>query len=90
MLSLMAGGDSEGMNVRLRDCSKLTKNHISMDRDQLLLEPFEYLMSNPGKDFRSTMIAAFDLWIKVPVIEKDIIKQVIAMLHTSSLLYLVN
>ena len=57
-----------------------------MSSDQYILEPFIYLDSNPGKDIRSKLIAAFDLWIKVPQEHKEIIKKVIAMLHTASLL----
>lgn len=55
--------------------------------DKLLLEPYDYLEANPGKDFRSKMIAAFDLWIKVSASEKELIKRIVSMLHTASLLY---
>jgi geranylgeranyl diphosphate synthase, type III len=54
---------------------------------QDILEPYEYLVKNPGKDFRSQLIAAFDQWLQVPLDKRGIISQVIAMLHTSSLLY---
>jgi geranylgeranyl diphosphate synthase type 3 len=54
--------------------------------DKLLLEPYDYLESNPGKDFRSKMIQAFQFWIKVPEDDLNIIKQVISMLHCASLL----
>ena len=57
-----------------------------MNGDKLLLEPYEYLEANPGKDFRSKMIAAFDLWLKVSKEEKDLIKRIVSMLHTASLL----
>lgn len=52
-----------------------------------LLEPYEYLIANPGKDLRSQLIAAFDLWIQVPSERRGVISNVIQMLHTSSLLY---
>ena len=56
-------------------------------QDRLLLEPYEYLEANPGKDFRSKMILAFDLWIKVPSNEeREMIKRIVSMLHTASLL----
>ena len=56
-------------------------------QDKLLLEPYEYLEANPGKDFRSKMILAFDLWIKVPSSEdREMIKRIVSMLHTASLL----
>lgn len=56
-------------------------------QDKLLLEPYEYLEANPGKDFRSKMILAFDSWIKVPSSEdREMIKRIVSMLHTASLL----
>jgi geranylgeranyl diphosphate synthase type 3 len=55
---------------------------------QDILEPYTYLVKNPGKDFRSQLIAAFDSWLHVPEAQRDIVSQVVAMLHTSSLLYL--
>jgi geranylgeranyl diphosphate synthase type 3 len=54
---------------------------------QVILEPFEYLMANPGKDFRSKLIKSFDVWIHISTEKRDIIKDVINMLHNSSLLY---
>ncbi|OUM65593.1 hypothetical protein PIROE2DRAFT_41532, partial [Piromyces sp. E2] len=51
-----------------------------------LLEPFNYLLQHPGKEIRSKLIDAFDIWLNVPKVELTIIKDVIEMLHTSSLL----
>jgi len=51
-----------------------------------LLEPFTYLLQHPGKEIRSKLIDAFDIWLNVPKVELKIIKDVIEMLHTSSLL----
>ncbi|KAG2219849.1 hypothetical protein INT45_000736 [Circinella minor] len=56
------------------------------EQDQVLLEPYEYLCAHPGKDVRTKMIAAFNVWLQVP--EKDllVITKVIGMLHSASLL----
>ena len=54
---------------------------------QILLEPYEYLISNPGKDVRSKMIDAFNVWLQVPEDDLLIITKVIGMLHSASLLY---
>ncbi|KAJ3327087.1 geranylgeranyl pyrophosphate synthetase [Kappamyces sp. JEL0680] len=56
------------------------------ESDRVLLEPYDYLESNPGKDFRSKMILAFQKWLAVPECDLIIIKQVISMLHCASLL----
>jgi len=55
--------------------------------DQILLEPYHYLQSNPGKDIRGKLIDCFQLWLQLPdpMILKAI-KQIIADLHTASLL----
>ncbi|KAI8099674.1 geranylgeranyl pyrophosphate synthase [Halteromyces radiatus] len=58
----------------------------SVDKDSILLEPFHYLCAHPGKDVRSKMIEAFDLWLKVPEKDLKVITRVIEMLHSASLL----
>jgi len=55
-------------------------------KEKHLLEPFNYLIQHPGKEIRSKLIDAFDIWLNVPKVELKIIKDVIEMLHTSSLL----
>jgi len=55
-------------------------------KEKHLLEPFTYLLQHPGKEIRSKLIDAFDIWLNVPKPELKIIKEVIEMLHTSSLL----
>lgn len=32
----------------------------------MLFEPYEYIIQNPGKDIRTLLINAFNLWLKVP------------------------
>ncbi|ORX84338.1 geranylgeranyl pyrophosphate synthase-like protein [Anaeromyces robustus] len=55
-------------------------------KEKHLLEPYTYLLQHPGKDIRSKLIDAFDIWLDVPKYELKVIKEVIEMLHTSSLL----
>ncbi|KAJ1978353.1 hypothetical protein H4R34_003234 [Dimargaris verticillata] len=52
----------------------------------VLLEPFEYLATHPGKRFRASLINAFNHWLNVPQPALDTITTVIEMLHTASLL----
>ncbi|KAG1716217.1 hypothetical protein ID866_957 [Astraeus odoratus] len=51
-----------------------------------LLEPFTYTASNPGKDIRGTLIAAFNLWLNVPEPTLAIIAQIIDTVHNASLM----
>ncbi|PVV05120.1 hypothetical protein BB560_000362 [Smittium megazygosporum] len=59
------------------------QNNLNNDA---LLGAFNYLASLPGKDVRTQLIDAFNFWFKVDSEKLDIIKDVIRMLHTSSLL----
>ncbi|KAI8061274.1 geranylgeranyl pyrophosphate synthase [Thamnidium elegans] len=59
---------------------------IKKPQEDILLEPFHYLCSNPGKDVRAKMIEAFDAWLQVPKDDLIVITRVIEMLHSASLL----
>ncbi|EPS45259.1 hypothetical protein H072_767 [Dactylellina haptotyla CBS 200.50] len=48
--------------------------------------PYDYLSSRPGKDIRSQLIEAFNIYLQVPDESLGIIKQVVGMLHNASLL----
>ncbi|SAM04077.1 hypothetical protein [Absidia glauca] len=56
------------------------------NKEDILLEPFQYLLAYPGKDVRSKMIEAFDAWLHVPTEKLNTITKVIEMLHSASLL----
>jgi len=56
------------------------------EKERILLGPFDYLYGHPGKDIRSQLIAAFNVWLKVPESSLAIITKVVGMLHTASLL----
>jgi len=68
--------------------SLIHANHPSWspDKEKLLMGPYEYLFSQPGKDIRSQLITAFNKWLKVPDERLAVINKVVGMLHTSSLL----
>ncbi|KIY43372.1 terpenoid synthase [Fistulina hepatica ATCC 64428] len=51
-----------------------------------LLEPYDYIVSNPGKELRSQLIAAFNQWLQVPSDVLVIISKIVNMLHASSLM----
>jgi len=59
----------------------------TVEKERILLGPYDYLEAHPGKDIRSQCIAAFNLWLKVPPKRLEVITRVVGMLHTASLLY---
>jgi geranylgeranyl diphosphate synthase type 3 len=58
-------------------------NH-EVDKD--CIECFYYILANPGKNVRSILIDAFQLWLRVPLTQVEAIKEVVTKLHTASLL----
>ncbi|CAG8636860.1 4430_t:CDS:2 [Dentiscutata erythropus] len=58
----------------------------SLSAELILLEPYNYLLSHPGKEMRSKLIEAFDHWLNVPKDKLSAITAVVEMLHTASLL----
>ncbi|KAL1842008.1 hypothetical protein VTJ49DRAFT_6174 [Mycothermus thermophilus] len=58
----------------------------SEEKDRALTAPYDYLNGNPGKDFRSALVRAFDAWLEVPPDSLEVITRVVSMLHTASLL----
>ncbi|KJZ71104.1 Geranylgeranyl pyrophosphate synthase [Hirsutella minnesotensis 3608] len=58
----------------------------NQDKEKVVRAPFDYVISHPGKDFRSQLVAAFDAWLQVPPASLETISKVVAMLHESSLL----
>lgn len=53
----------------------------------IVQEPYLYLTNNTqGKEFRSTLIDAFNVWLNVPTQELEIVKGIVKKLHNASLL----
>lgn len=55
-------------------------------QEKVLQAPLEYLLTIPGKDVRGKMMDAFNLWLQIPAEKLVIIKEVVKLLHTASLL----
>ncbi|KAL2827634.1 isoprenoid synthase domain-containing protein [Aspergillus cavernicola] len=68
------------------DGTKYKDGKWSQENENIIMGPYDYMLQHPGKDLRRQMINAFDAWLKVPPESLAIIKNVIAMLHTASLL----
>ena len=58
----------------------------SAQKEEIIMGPYEYLFSHPGKDIRASLINAFDSILHVPTESLSVITKVVGMLHTSSLL----
>jgi geranylgeranyl diphosphate synthase type 3 len=58
----------------------------SADNERVLLGPYDYLTTVPGKEIRSAFIDAFNAWLKVPEESLKLIKLIVQQLHTASLL----
>lgn len=58
----------------------------SLEKEKILLGPFEYMYHHPGKNIRTQLITAFNEWLRVPAESLEIITKVVGMLHTASLL----
>ncbi|ATY66965.1 geranylgeranyl pyrophosphate synthetase [Cordyceps militaris] len=56
------------------------------DKERIVRGPFDYVLSHPGKDIRSQLIAAFNEWLQVPPASLAVITRVVGMLHEASLL----
>ncbi|KAF3168737.1 geranylgeranyl pyrophosphate synthetase [Orbilia oligospora] len=70
-----------------RDFSlNVIKRPWSDAKEQAVCGPYDYLVSLPGKDIRSKLIDAFNIYLQVPEESLGIIKHVVAMLHNASLL----
>lgn len=52
-----------------------------------MLEPYTYILQIPGKEIRSKLIEAFNIWLDVPTEDLLVIQEVVRKLHTASLLY---
>lgn len=58
----------------------------SLEFDQILLQPFTYLLQVQGKQIRVKLSLAFDYWLIIPPKTLNIINDVVQMLHNASLL----
>ncbi|KAJ3413114.1 geranylgeranyl pyrophosphate synthetase [Chytridiales sp. JEL 0842] len=59
---------------------------VDQEQDKILLEPYQYLRQQKGKEIRTKLIASFDKWLQVEPTKLKIITDLVEMLHTASLL----
>ncbi|EFW16420.1 geranylgeranyl diphosphate synthase [Coccidioides posadasii str. Silveira] len=79
-----------GAPCEAKICTKTVISNIdgmwSVEKERILLGPYEYMVHQPGKDIRRQLIAAFNRWLQVPEESLAVITKVVLMLHTASLL----
>ncbi|KAK6067466.1 Geranylgeranyl pyrophosphate synthase 2 [Seiridium cupressi] len=68
------------------DLNFIAKKSWTDQKEQIIWGPYDYVTSQPGKDFRSQLIGAFNSWLEVPQDSLDVITKVVGMLHNASLL----
>ncbi|UYV78224.1 GGPS1 [Cordylochernes scorpioides] len=71
----MAGGETNG---------KLEEEAFA--DDGVLLQPFHYILSVPGKEVRTRLTKAFNHWLAIPADKCEAIGEVVKLLHNASLL----
>ena len=74
------------MKARQDKLDNLERTSWSAQKENIILGPYEYLFSHPGKDIRTALITGFNDFLKVPASSLSTITKVVGMLHTSSLL----
>ena len=74
------------VNEEVLDIKVPYSNSNKTAQDEILLEPFTYLLRKKGKDIRPKLLKAFNIWLKVPDEKVKLIGDIIQMLHNSSLL----
>lgn len=53
----------------------------------MILQPLKYLDMMPSKGFRNAVIDGLEVWYQVPEKSLNVIRHVINLLHSSSLMY---
>ncbi len=89
-----SNGESSGI-PQANDISDSTSTHINgngntrkVDRLDMsaVLAPYNYISCVPSKGFRSSLIETLNSWMKVPPRKLNIVRSVIDMLHSASLI----
>ena len=74
-----------GERQQMNSAESPTAKTVALDTSALMA-PNSYIQSLPSKNFRSQIIDAVDVWLRLPSQALNIIEQVIGTLHNSSLI----
>jgi geranylgeranyl diphosphate synthase, type III len=81
-----AGPPPDPTRYATEDLNFLAKRTWNDQKETIIWGPYDYVTSQPGKDFRAQLIAAFNSWLEVPQESIDVINKAVALLHNASLL----
>ncbi|CAG8953046.1 hypothetical protein HYFRA_00003240 [Hymenoscyphus fraxineus] len=84
--AIQPGSPPDPSKFNKGDMAFYGKSSWSEPKEQILLGPYEYLFTQPGKDIRAQLIAAFNEYLDIPAESLEVINNVVGMLHTASLL----
>lgn len=83
---MTSAGFQDPARYATEDFDYTARQTWNAEKEDFVRGPFNYLVDHPGKDIRTSLIKAFNVWLEVPEETLDIISKVVAMLHTGSLL----
>ncbi|TPX13259.1 uncharacterized protein E0L32_006232 [Thyridium curvatum] len=86
LANMQPPGPPDPNRYATEDLNFSAKKTWSEDKERVLCGPFDYLYGQKGKEFRTQLISAFNVWLDVPDESLQVITRVIGMLHTASLL----
>ncbi|KAI1122183.1 terpenoid synthase [Nemania abortiva] len=81
-----SAGFQDPARYATEDFDYVARQTWNQEKEDVLRGPYDYLIDRPGKDIRTSLINAFNVWLDVPKESLDVIANVVAMLHTASLL----
>lgn len=59
----------------------------NLTKFKMVLEPYSYIESMPSKGVRNSAIDGLEVWYQVPEKSLAVIRDIVNMLHSSSLMY---
>ncbi|KAI1176557.1 terpenoid synthase [Nemania sp. FL0916] len=83
---VIAGGFRDPARYATDDFDYAARQTWNPKKEKAVIAPFDYLVKQPGKDIRTSLINAFNVWLQVPEEVLGVIARVVGMLHTASLL----
>ncbi|KAI0164295.1 isoprenoid synthase domain-containing protein [Hypoxylon sp. FL1284] len=86
LTGMNATGSQDPARYETEDLNYSSRKTWTDEKEKVLMGPFEYLFSHPGKDIRRLMVNSFNAFLEVPQESLDVITEVVGMLHTASLL----
>jgi len=85
-LSMQPPAPPDPNRYATEDLNFAARKSWSDEKEKVICGPFDYLYGQKGKEFRTQLINAFNVFLDVPPESLDVVTKVVGMLHTASLL----